>query len=385
MKALLFRPGMAYPELDDVDVDLPREHEVLVRVVACGLCHSDLHFMESRNQPGGAGLYGRGLNACMQPGPAERRAEEAQAGMLVMGHEPAGIVEAVGSAVRSLRKGDRVIGAGISHCGTCRECLAGRSHLCLYQPRRHPSDKPRLSKGGERVTQFANLGGFAEMLLAHETSLVKIDEDISFASASILGCSVATGAGAALNTAKVAPGSTVAVFGCGGIGLSVIQGARIAGAARIWAVDVVDLKLKMAQSFGATDTLNSTGIDAAAALLDATDGQGVDYSFETTARGDVAQVAFDCLGLRGKLTCLAATPSSLSGIVWLERQIIGSMLGSSRLATDIPRYLQLYRQGRLKLDEMISLQVQPRDFAHAADAVNDGRAARTVVMFDSMD
>lgn len=381
MKALIFRPGMTHPELDDIDIDLPREHEVLVRVVACGLCHSDLHFMESRNQPVSVGLYGRSLNERMQPGPAERRREEAAAAMIVMGHEPCGIVEAVGSEVRGLRKGDRVIGAGISHCGKCRQCVAGNVHLCLNQPRRHPSDKPRLSKNGERISQFANLGGFAEMLLAHETSLVKIGDDVPFASAAILGCSIATGTGAALNTARVTPGSTVAVFGCGGIGLSVIQGSRIAGAARIWAVDVIDLKLEMARKFGATDTLNSTGLDAVAALLDATDGQGVDFSFETSARSDVAQAAFDCLGLRGKLTCLAATPSDLSTMVWSERQVIGSMIGSSRLATDIPRYVELYRQGRLKLDEMISLKVEPARFADAAAAVNGGAAARTVVMF----
>jgi len=382
MKALLFRPGMEYPEIEDIDIDLPRGREVLVRVVACGVCHSDLHFMESRNKPAGVGLYGKSLNSRMQPGPAERRSEEAQASMIVMGHEPAGIVEAIGLDVRHLKVGDRVVGAGISHCGTCRQCLVGRPYLCLHQPRRGPADTPRLSKCGERVSQFANLGGFAEMILAHETSLVRIDVDIPFSSAAILGCSVATGTGAALNTAQVAPGSTVAVFGCGGIGLSVIQGARIAGAERIFAIDVVDLKLDMAKSFGATDVFNSSGIDAAAVLIDATDGHGIDFSFETTARTEVAQTAYDCLGLRGKLTCLAATPSELSSIVWSERQVIGSMIGSSRLATDIPRYLDFYRQGRLKLDEMISLVVPPENFADAARAVNEGRAARTVISFD---
>lgn len=381
MKGLLFEPGMSVPELADIDIDLPREHEVLVRVVACGVCHSDLHFMESRNQPAGVGLYGKTLNERMQPGPAERRSEEAAAPMIVMGHEPCGVVEAVGSEVRGLRKGDRVIGAGISHCGACRQCLAGRPYLCLFQPRRHPNDRPRLSHLGKRVSQFANLGGFAEMLLAHDSSLVRVADDIPFASAAILGCSVATGTGAALNTARVRPGSTVAVFGCGGIGLSVIQGAKIAGAARIWAIDIIDLKLQQAVAFGATDTLNSVGIDAAAALLDATAGQGVDFSFETAARADVAQAAFDCLGLRGKLTCLAATPGDLSGMVWSERQVIGSMIGSSRLATDIPHYVELYRQGRLLLDEMISMEVPPEQFASAAAAVNRGEAARTVIRF----
>ena len=381
MKALVFRPGMVHPVPEEVDIDLPRDHEVLVRVHTCGLCHSDLHFMQGRNQPIGVGLYAKSLDPRMQPGPAERRGEEAAAEMLVMGHEPAGIVEAVGSRVRTLRPGDRVIGAGSAHCGTCRQCLLGRPYLCINQPRRRPTDAPRLSQNGRRITQFANLGGFAEMLLAHETSLVRIGEDIPFASASILGCSVATGVGAALNTAKVTSGSSVAVFGAGGIGLSVIQGARIAGAARIFAVDIIDAKLDMALSFGATDLLNSTRIDASEALLEATRGQGIDFAFETTAIGDVAQAAFASLGLRGVLTCLAATPANLAGMVFTERQVIGSMLGSSRLGIDIPYYLDLYRQGRLKLDEMISLEVPPEGFADAAAAVHDGRAARTVVRF----
>jgi S-(hydroxymethyl)glutathione dehydrogenase/alcohol dehydrogenase len=227
------------------------------------------------------------------------------------------------------------------------------------------------------------LGAFAELMLVHETSLVKIDQEIPFASAAILGCSVATGVGAALNTARVRAGSSVAVFGAGGIGLSVIQGARIAGAARIFALDIFDSKLATAREFGATDSINSASIDAAAALLDMTRGIGIDYAFETTAIPAVAQSAFDCLGLRGCLTCLAATPGNLSGLVWSERRVIGSMLGSSRIGLDIPRYLEFYRQGRLKLDEMISLQFRAEQFGQAVQAVNDGRVARTVLRFDS--
>jgi S-(hydroxymethyl)glutathione dehydrogenase/alcohol dehydrogenase len=383
MKALLFRPGHGSPGLEDLDIDSPQEHEVLVRIVACGICHSDLHFMESRNATGRVGLYGVPLNARMQPGPARRRRLEAEADEIVMGHEPAGIVEAVGSGVTSVRAGDRVIAAALSHCGVCPQCVQGFPHLCIRLPMRHAGEKPRLSRRGKAVTQFANLGGFAEKILAHETSLVKIDEDIPFSSAAILGCSIATGVGAALNTAKVTPGSTVAVFGAGGIGLSVIQGARIAGAARIFAIDLFDSKLAMAKTMGSTDGINCTAIDAVEALSDATHGAGVDFSFDTTASADVAQAAFRCLGLRGCLTCLAATPRDLSGLIWSEQRVIGSMLGSTRLGVDIPRYIELYRQGRLKLDEMVSMEISPDRFETAVAAINGGQAARTVIRFDT--
>lgn len=384
MKGLLFRPGTEGLELADLEVDAPGPHEVLVRVAAAGICHSDIHFMEGRNAAQSRGLYGLTLDHRMQPGLSERRQEEADASLLVMGHEPAGVVEAVGSEVTRLKPGDRVIGAGTSACGRCLQCVRGLPHLCLALPRRHPDEPPRLRHGGERVTQFANLGAFAEELLCHETSLVPIGPDVPFASAAILGCSVATGAGAALNTAKVVPGATVAVFGAGGIGLSVIQGARIAGAAMIVAVDIADTKLDMAVKFGATHVVNSSTTDPVEAIKELTAGAGVEYSFDSTAVPTAAQASFDCLGLRGTLTCLATPPTDLRSIVGTERRVLGSTLGSTRVQADVPRWLELYRQGRLLLDEMISMELPPTQFDRAVTELAAGRAARIVLRFDEL-
>jgi S-(hydroxymethyl)glutathione dehydrogenase/alcohol dehydrogenase len=385
MKALLFRPGTPGLTLEDLDVDEPRAGEVLVRVVAAGVCHSDIHFMEARNVAAARGLYGLQLDHRMQPGMAQRRQEEAEAALLVMGHEPAGVVEAVGPGVMKLRAGDRVVGAGCSACGACVQCQRGRPHLCLQLPRRHPSDSPRLGFRGERVTQFANLGAFAERMLVAESSLVPIGDDVPFSSAAILGCSIATGVGAVLNTARVLPGSSVAVFGAGGIGLSVIQGARIVGAAVIVAVDVSQAKLDMAVELGATHVvLSGNAADPVEAIKDLTGGEGVEFSFDTTAAPAAAQAAFDCLGLRGSLTCLAGPPADLRAIVGTERRVQGSFLGSTRLQLDLPRYLQLYRQGRLKLDEMISLELGPHEFDKGVAEVEAGRAARIVLRFDDL-
>ena len=385
MKALLFRPGVEGLALEDVEIDDPGPGEVVVRVVAAGVCHSDVHFMEGRNAAAARGLYGLQLDHRMQPGMSERRQEEAEADLLVMGHEPAGIVEAVGPGVTRLRAGDRVVGAGSSSCGGCVQCACGRPHLCLRTPRRGPKETPRLRHGGRRVTQFANLGAFAERMLVAESSLVPIGADVPFACASILGCSIATGVGAALNTARVRPGSSVAVFGCGGIGLSVIQGARIAGAVMIIAVDVGAKKLELARAMGATHTvLSDDSAEAVAEIKDLTAGAGVEFSFDTTAVPAAAQAAFDCLGLRGYLTCLAGPPADLRAIVGTERRVQGCYLGSTRLQIDLPRYLELYRQGRLKLDEMISLELPPDEFDRGVAAVAEGRAARVVLRFDQL-
>jgi S-(hydroxymethyl)glutathione dehydrogenase/alcohol dehydrogenase len=381
MKALLFRPGTEGLGLEELDVDEPWPGEVLVRVVAAGVCHSDIHFMEGRNAAEARGLYGLRLDHRMQPGMSQRRQEEAEAALLVMGHEPAGVVEAVGPGVTGFRPGDRVVGAGSSACGSCTQYIRGRPHLCLRPPRRRPSDPPRLRLRGERVTQFANLGAFAEYMLVAESSLVPIGDDVPFASAAILGCSIATGVGAALNTARVSPGSTVAVFGAGGIGLSVIQGARIAGAATIVAVDVAEAKLDFARTLGATHTVSSRGADPVVAIKDLTGGEGVEFSFDTTSVPAAAQAAFDCLGLRGCLTCLAGPPADMRAIVGTERRVQGSFLGSTRLKVDLPRYLEFYRQGRLRLDEMVSLELPPAEFDRGVAEVEAGRAARVVLRF----
>jgi S-(hydroxymethyl)glutathione dehydrogenase/alcohol dehydrogenase len=212
MKAAVFHgPGQPLT-IEQVDIDEPKEREVVVRTVASGVCHSDLHFVD--------GLY-------MWPTPA------------ILGHEAAGVVEKVGSQVSYLKPGDHVIACLSVFCGYCEECMSGHPNLCSNKAatQRTPTDKPRLSQKGKMVNQFADLSGYAEKMLLHENALVKIADDVPLDRAALIGCGVMTGVGAALNTAKVAPGSTVAVFGAGGVGLAIIQGARIAGARMIIAVD----------------------------------------------------------------------------------------------------------------------------------------------------
>ncbi len=384
MKALVFRPGGGAPKLEEIDIDSPRPDEVLVDVESAGVCHSDLQFMETRQQEANKGLYalyGAKLDHRLQPGIAERRQEEREAAALVMGHEPAGTVVAVGDAVRSLAPGDRVMGIGMSYCGRCRQCLLGRPHLCTVLPRRGPKDTPRLSEHGNRITQFANVGAFAEQILVHETSLVKIGDDIPAASAAILGCCVATGVGSALNTAQVQPGSTVAVFGTGGIGMSVLQGARIAGAELIIGIDPAPGKRELARKLGATHTLDPTGTDPVEAIAELTSGAGVDYAFESASTDAVAQQAYNSLGLRGSLTCLSATAPDVRTLVGAERRIQGGYLGSTRPQVDIPYYLELYRQGRLFLDEMVGAEVAPADFGSVEDLIAASGAARVVLAF----
>jgi len=383
MKALLYRAGHGTPQLADVDVDDPRDDEVLIDVQAAGVCHSDLHFIESRETTAAQGIYGMyaNLDRRRQPGIAERRHEEADAEMLVMGHESCGIVIEVGAGVRSVAPRDRVVAIGMSHCGRCRQCLVGCPHLCLVLPRRSPEDRPRLSHDGRRVTQFANVGAFAEQILVHETSVVRIDHAVPAASAAILGCCVTTGVGAALNTARVQPLSSVAVFGTGGIGMSVLQGARIAGAETIIAVDPASTKRSLAQRLGATDVIDPVSDDPVAAIIELTQGLGVEYSFETTAIPVVAQQAYDVLGLRGCLTCVSSAPTDIRTLIGAERIIRGSYLGSTRPQRDIPYYLKLYHQSRLFLDEMVGAQLTPDRFGAVEGILASGDAARVVLDF----
>ena len=228
--------------IEEIHVDDPADDEVLVRTAACGVCHSDLHFMQG---------------SIAGPRPP-----------VVPGHEPAGVVEAVGRNVTAVAVGDHVIACTSMFCGSCRQCVLGRPHLCTN---RHycmrPKDAPpRLSLDGKPLKQFADLSGFAEMMLLHERAVVKIPDDIPLDRAALVGCAVTTGVGAALNTAQITPGSSVAVFGCGGVGVSVIQGARLAGARQIIAIDLLESKLESARHFGATDTILlgfSTAVDSA--------------------------------------------------------------------------------------------------------------------------
>ena len=361
VKGAVFREIGTPLSIEDVDIADPGPDEVLVRTVACGVCHSDLHFVQGSI---------KGPSPC------------------VPGHEPAGIVEAVGERVRSVAPGDHVIACTSMYCGHCRQCLEGHPHLCTDRGalRRGKGDTPRLSQSGEEIYQFADLSGFAEAMLLHENAVVKIDADIPLDRAALVGCAVTTGVGAALNTAQVAPGSSVAVFGAGGVGISIIQGARIAGARQIIAVDLLDAKLETAKAFGATDTLNPSEGDPVRAIKKMSAG-GVDYAFEAVGNVDLVAQCFYATAPHGLTVVVGAIPpdqtlSLIPGHFFLEKRIVGCMMGSNRFHLHAPQYLELYRQGRLDLDGMVSRQARLDDVEDAFRAMEAGEVTRTVLMFD---
>jgi S-(hydroxymethyl)glutathione dehydrogenase/alcohol dehydrogenase len=308
----------------------------------------------------------------------------------VPGHEPAGIVESVGDAVTSVQPGDHVIACTSVFCGTCPQCLQGYPHLCSdKRPVRRPKGAPpRLSLNGVELKQFSDLSGFAELMLVHERAVVKIDADLPLDRASLVGCGVTTGVGAALNTARVRPGSTVAVFGAGGVGNSVIQGARIAGARQIIAVDIVAAKLDVARRFGATDSILSEngGPDVVKEIKRLSSG-GVDYAFDAVGNAALAAQAFYALAPRGLAVIVGAIPQGqavtlTAGHFYVEKTIMGSLMGSNRFHVEAPQYLSLYRQGRLDLDGMVSERLPLDRLDDAFDAMAAGEVTRSVIVFD---
>ena len=361
MKAAVFRAVNEPMTVEEIAIDKPGPREVLVRTAAAGVCHSDMHFFN--------GTY-PGQTPC------------------VLGHESAGVVEEVGSAVRYVRPGDHVITCLSVFCGHCEYCLTGHMSLCQEpEVRRGAEDAPRLSKDGAGLTQFANLGSFAEQMLVHEHSVVKIRDDMPLDRAALIGCGVTTGVGAVIHTAAVEPGATVAVIGCGGVGLSCVNGAAIAGASRVIAVDMVASKLQLAGNFGATDMVNASEGDAVRQVRDLTGG-GVHYSFEAIGLKATAEQAFRMLRPGGTATVIGMIPPGemvqLHGPDFLaEKKIQGSMMGSNRFRVDMPRFVDFYLQGRLHLDEMISKRIGLGDVTDALLALNTGEMARSVIMFDS--
>ena len=360
MKAAVLHEVNQPLQMEEIDVALPGPREVLVRTKASGVCHSDLHFVE-------------GLYTTTMP--------------VVLGHEAAGIVEAIGSQVNYVSPGDRVICCLSVFCGQCERCTTGRPVLCSRTGLvRGQDEAPRLSQGGASVTQFANLGAYAEMMLVHENSLVKIEQDIGFEQMALIGCGATTGLGAAMNTAKVEPGSTVAVIGCGGVGLNAIQGAKLAGALRIIAIDGVEDKLTLAREFGATDVIDASSGDVETKVKDLTKG-GVDYSFEAIGKKETAEQSFSILRAGGTATIIGMIPQGvkieLDGASFLrERRIQGSSMGSNHFRVDLPRYVDFYLQGRLKLDELVTRRLTLEDVNEAFKYMKEGSVARSVMMFD---
>jgi S-(hydroxymethyl)glutathione dehydrogenase/alcohol dehydrogenase len=359
MKAAVFHGPHQPLTIEDVDVAKPIGREVLVRTVGSGVCHSDLHYVD--------GFY---------PFPAPA----------ILGHEAAGVVEAVGPHVAEFKPGDHVIACLSVFCGRCAYCLTGRTHLCQSRPVRAPEEPPKLSWKGAPVNQFANLSAYAEQMLVHENGLVRVRDDMPLDRAALIGCGVTTGVGAVLNTARVEAGATVAVFGAGGVGLAAIQGARLASAGMIIAVDVVARKLAQARELGATHTVDASAGDPVEAIRELTGG-GVEYAFEAIGLKKAAEQAFDCLRPGGTATIVGMIPVGqkieLDGPAFLrERRVQGCSMGSNRFKVDMPKYVDFYLQGRLKLDEMITRRGRLEEVNDAFRAIKAGEVARTVLMFD---
>jgi S-(hydroxymethyl)glutathione dehydrogenase / alcohol dehydrogenase len=361
MRAAVLNSIPGQLDIEEVDIASPGPREVLLRVAAAGLCHSDLHFME-------------GKYPYMTP--------------TVLGHESAGVVESVGDQVTYVQPGDHVITCLSVYCGNCENCLTGRTSICsnAASTNRSPDQPPRLSRNGEPVHQFLKMSSFAEHMLVHEHGVVKIRDDMPLDRAALIGCGVTTGLGAVFNTAKVEPGTTVAVIGCGGIGLNAIQGARIAGAARIVAIDMLDNKLELASQFGATDLVNAIGTDPVREVLDLTGG-GVHYAFEAIGLKIAAEQAFNMLRAGGTATVIGMIPVGqsieLPGVSFLaERRIQGSNMGSNRFRVDMPRYVDMYLDGRLKLDELVSARIGLDEVNDGFENMKSGSVARSVITFE---
>jgi len=363
MKAAVLQAPNQPMTIEDVAIEKPKAREVLVRTAAAGLCHSDLHFIE--------GAY---------PTPMP----------VVLGHESAGVVEAVGSDVTYLKPGDHVIGCLSVFCGHCEFCLSGHPSICQTpEVKMPPGAARRLSWRGRHLNQFLNLSAFAEQMLVHEHALVKVREDMPLDLAALIGCSVVTGYGAVVHTARIEPGSTVAVFGAGGIGLATINGASIAGAGRIIAIDKDPFKLDLAQRFGATDVIDASAGDTVKRIQELSAG-GVHYSFECIGLKQTAEQSFSALRSGGTATLIGMIPVGtrieLHGVDFLrERRIQGCMMGSNRFRTDMPRLVDFYLQGRLKLQEMVSARIELGQINEGFAALKRGGVARSVVVFDQTD
>ena len=360
MKAAVLHAPRTPMTIEDVAIAKPKRREVLVRTAAAGLCHSDLHFIE--------GSY---------PTPMP----------VVLGHEAAGIVEAVGEDVTYLKPGDHVISCLSVFCGHCEFCLTGHPSICQSPDvKMPPGAAKRLSWQGNHLNQFLDLSAFAEQMLVHENALVKVRDDMPLDLACLIGCSVITGYGAVVHTAKVEPGSSVAIFGAGGIGLATINAAQIAGAARIVAVDKDPFKLELAKQFGATDVIDAATADNIPKRIQALTAGGVHYSFECIGLKTTAEQSFSALRHGGTATLIGMIPVGtkieLHGPDFLkERRIQGCMMGSNRFRIDMPRLIEFYLQGRLHLQEMVSARIRLDEIDEGFAALKRGGVARSVIVF----
>src|SRR6266404_7215977 len=358
MKALVLNALGHGFDFEDVEIAAPIGREVLVDVQASGLCHTDLLFATHD----------------IVPVPA------------VLGHEVAGIVAEVGPDVAQFHVGDHVVGSLAQSCGACSRCLSGRSFQCQHPEStlRRPTDAPRLSRKGVGLFQGLGLGGFAEQALVHENQLAVLPRDMPFAQAALLGCGVVTGAGAVLNTADVRAGDTVVIFGSGGVGLNAISGARIAGASRIVVIDIQPKRLEAAKRFGATDVIDSTNTKPVEAVRDLLPG-GADHVFDFVGLKAVAEQGLAMLSVGGGLYLVGVAKPEVSielnifDAIGGQKRVQGVNLGSTNFKRDIPMYAELYLQGRMNLDDLVSRRISLRDVNEGYAALKDGSLTRVVV------
>lgn len=355
--AVCYEPGKPLV-LENVEVSPPDKDEVKVRLAATGICHSDIHTI-------------KGEFPAKLPG--------------IPGHESAGYVEEVGEDVTLVKPGDHVVFSVMpSGCGSCRNCVLGLRHLCLNAAPWRPHHR---SQKGELLVPLAGpVGGFAEYTTVHKYNVVKIPEDVPMDQAALMGCCVVTGFGAVINRARVQPLSSVVVIGTGGVGVNALQGAVYSGAYPIIAVDVLDKKLEMSRNFGATHTINSSSEkEPVDAIKQLTDGRGADYVFVTVGSAAAVRQGFSMLGSRGLEVIVGVSLDKFSftatDFVGNEGMITGCALGSTRLLVDVPRYMELYNKGALKLEELISGRYPLDQINEAIESMEKGEVLRNVIVF----
>ncbi len=345
--------------IEDLEIDPPQVGEVKVKLAACAICYSDIHYME--------GAWGGTLPA-------------------VYGHEAAGIVDEAGPGVTQARRGDRVVVSLLRSCGRCFFCAQGDPTMCetvfaLDQERR------LRGKDGQAIYQGLRTGAFAEYVVVEQSQVVPIPEEVPFECAALLACGVITGLGAVVNTARVPAGSAVVVIGTGGVGLNSVQGAALAGAQPIVAVDLSNAKLETSRTFGATHTVNPTQEDTKAAVRSLTRGRGADYVFVTVGSAKAIEQGLGLLRRAGTLVVVGMPASGVKvefeALAFADdsQRMLGSKMGSARLGIDVPKLVDLYRQGRLKLDQLITARYPLEDINQAIAEVKRGEALRNVIVF----
>jgi S-(hydroxymethyl)glutathione dehydrogenase / alcohol dehydrogenase len=360
--ALLENSGEPLVLRNDVTIAPPQANQVLVRVRHCGVCHSDLSIAD--------GVF---------PSPVP----------VVLGHEAAGVVEEVGADVRGLAPGDHVVLTPVPPCGVCYWCVRGEPGCCVnaacISSNAFPDGHTGLSRGETTVYRGVGLGGFGEYVVVPATGAIKIAADIPLDVACVIGCAVQTGVGAVLNTARVEPGATVLVMGLGGVGLSIVQGARVAGAARIIAVDPVAERRAVAARFGATDLVDPTTDDPMSRAIDLT-GVGVDYAFDAVGRASLIQAGLAACRNGGTTVCVGAAP--LDDVIMIapaalftisEKKLLGCTLGSCNSVREIPRLLALWQAGRLDLEALVTARRPLSEINLAFEDLRASRGIRTVL------